>query len=186
LNSSAQSGDNPAGHEPNASTLEITLYNLALCDNLLETTRSVMRKPILLLSAAVLGLLASGCANTEAKFSRGVRDATEFARLGEIRRSMEQTYLLDGPEASYTTGFVKGFTKSLASTGVGVYEMVTAPFPPYDPPFPDYISPKPVYPDSYKPGIYNGSTYETDTYLGFSGGDVAPFIPGSRFFIFDN
>jgi len=164
----------------------MALYNLAPSDNLLATTKRAMRKSIFLLTAAVLGLLATGCANQEAKFSRGVRDATEFARLGEIRRSMEQTYLLDGPSASYTTGFVKGFTKSLASTGVGIYEIVTAPFPPYDPPFPDYLSPTPVYPDSYKPGVYNGSTYETDTYLGFSGGDVAPFIPGSRFFIFNN
>lgn len=145
-----------------------------------------MRKTTFLLSAAVLGLLASGCANTEAKFSRGVQNATEFARLGEIRRSMEQTYLTDGPSASYTTGFVKGFTKSLASTGVGVYEMVTAPFPPYDPPFPDYLSATPVYPASYSPGIFAGSTFQTGTSLGFSGGDIAPFVPGSRFFIFDN
>jgi hypothetical protein len=27
--------------------------------------------------------------------------------------------------------------------------------------------------------------FATDTNLGFSGGDVAPFIPGSRFRIFD-
>ena len=28
--------------------------------------------------------------------------------------------------------------------------------------------------------------FDTDTYTGFSGGDVAPFIPGSRFRVFDN
>jgi hypothetical protein len=28
--------------------------------------------------------------------------------------------------------------------------------------------------------------FDTDTYMGFSGGDVAPFIPGSRFRVFDN
>jgi len=135
---------------------------------------------------AVLALLATGCANTETKLGRGVRDVTEFARLGEIRRSMEQTYLTDGPEVSYTTGFIHGFTKSLALTGVGVYEIVTAPFPPYDPPFPDYLPANPVYPDSYAPRVYSGSTFETDTFVGFpGGGDVAPFIPGSRFFIFD-
>jgi len=135
--------------------------------------------------AGVLILLATGCANTETKFGRGLRDATEFARLGVIRRSMEQTYLTDGPEVAYTTGFVKGFTKSLALTGVGVYEMVTAPFPSYDPPFPDYLPANPVYPASYAPRVYAGSTFETDTHLGFPGGDVAPFIPGSRFSVFD-
>jgi hypothetical protein len=43
----------------------------------------------------------------------------------------------------------------------------------------------PQYPDSYRPGLISGSTFDTDTYTGFSGGDVAPFIPGSRFQIFD-
>lgn len=145
-----------------------------------------MRQSIfVLVTVGGLALLASGCANTESKFGRGLRDATEFARLGEIRRSMEQTYLTDGPEVSYTTGFVSGFTKSLALTGVGVFEMVTAPFPPYDPLFPDYLSATPVYPDSYSPRIIAGSTYETDTYIGFPGGQIAPFVPGNRFSIFD-
>jgi hypothetical protein len=98
---------------------------------------------------------------------------------------MEQTYLTEGPNVAYTTGFISGFTKSLARTGVGIYEIVTAPFPSYDPPFPDYLSPNTVYPDSYTPRVYAGSTFETDTHIGFSGGDVAPFIPGSRFSIFD-
>jgi hypothetical protein len=44
----------------------------------------------------------------------------------------------------------------------------------------------PVYPASYKPGILSDSIFATDTALGFSGGDVAPFVPGSRFKIFDN
>ncbi len=166
--------------------LEIALYNPALRANLLKTTERPMCKSISVpATLAVLALLATGCANTETKFSRGIRDVTEFARLGEIRRSMEQTYLTDGPEASYTTGFVKGFTKSLALTGVGVYEIVTAPFPSYDPPFPDYLPANPEYPDSYKPRIFAGSTYETDTFVGFPGGDIAPFVPGSRFSIFD-
>ena len=145
-----------------------------------------MRKSISVSAAAgLLVILATGCANTESKLGRGIRDVTEFARLGEIRRSAEQTYLTDGPEVAYTTGVIKGFTKSLALTGVGIYEIVTAPFPPYDPPFPDYLPANPVYPDSYTPRVFAGSTFETDTHIGFSGGDIAPFIPGSRFSIFD-
>jgi hypothetical protein len=30
------------------------------------------------------------------------------------------------------------------------------------------------------------SLFATDTAIGYSGGDVAPFIPGSRFRIFEN
>ena len=152
-----------------------------------------MRNSLLLLSvAAGLALFASGCASTEQgfafeqKFGRGLRNVTEFARGGEIRRSMEQTGLLDGPDMAYTTGFIRGFNKSLARTGVGIYEMITAPFPPYDPVFTDYMTVNPVYPDSYKPHLLADPTFGPDAALGFAGGDVAPIFPGSRFRIFDN
>ncbi len=147
---------------------------------------------ILLASLAVLALLASGCATPdqgfafEQKFGRGLRNITEFVRGGEIRRSMEQTALLDGPDMAYSTGFIRGFNKTLVRTGVGVYEMVTAPFPPYDPLFTDYMTVNPVYPDSYKPHLLADPTFGPDSSLGFSGGDVAPSFPGSRFRIFDN
>lgn len=145
-----------------------------------------MRKSIFTLAAVtVLGFLAAGCANTEAKLGRGMRNITELARGGEIRRSMEQTALFDGPDMAYTTGFLRGFNKSLVRTGVGVYEVLTAPFPPYDPVFTDYMTVDPVYPDSYKPKLLADPTFGPDTALGFSGGDVAPMIPGSRFRIFD-
>ena len=144
-----------------------------------------MRKTLPFLAALVVVVLASGCANVEQKFSRGCSNMTEFARLGEIRRSMEQTALFDEPGHHYTLGFVRGFDKSLVRTGVGVYEVVTCPLPPYDPVLTSYITPSPVYPDNYAPGIIAGSTFETDTHMGFSGGDVAPFIPGSRFRVFD-
>jgi len=146
----------------------------------------------LLASVAVLAFFASGCATTdqgfafEQKFGRGLRNITEFARGGEIRRSMEQTALMDGPDVGYTTGFIRGFNKTLVRTGVGVYEMVTAPFPPYDPVFTDYLTINPVYPDSYKPHLLADPTFGPDSSLGFSGGDVAPIFPGSRFRIFDN
>ena len=44
---------------------------------------------------------------------------TEFARLGEMRRSIEQTALFDQPGGHYATGFVRGLTKSLRPDGRG-------------------------------------------------------------------
>src|SRR5215831_12135802 len=144
-----------------------------------------MRKTLLLSSGLAVVILASGCANTERKFGRGRSNVIEPLRMGELRRSMEQTALFDGPDAGYATGFVKGLNRTLARTGIGVYEIVTAPFPPYDPVATSYLSPTPVYPDSYTPNIAEDSTFSTDANLGYSGGDVMPLVPGSRFRIFD-
>lgn len=148
-----------------------------------------MRKTLSLLAViATVGTLAPGCANfakTEQKFGRGMRNTFEIVRMGEFRRSLEQSSLFDGPDYGASTGFIKGLNRSLARTGLGVYEVVTAPFPPYDAPFPNYFAPGPVYPDNYTPGIIEDSTFATDSNLGFSGGDVAPMVPGSRFRIFD-
>lgn len=145
-----------------------------------------MRKTLPLLAAlAITGVLASGCANTERKFGRGMSNMMEPIRMGELRRSVEQTALFDGPDSAYTTGFVKGLNRTLARTGLGVVEVVTAPFPPYDPLLTRYLAPGPVYPDSYKPSLVEDSTFATDTDIGFSGGDVFPIFPGSRFRIFD-
>jgi len=157
-------------------------------------------------TAAALALTLAGCAGPEQKLGRGINNLTEFVRGGEIRRSMEQTALWDGTDAAYTTGFIRGFNRSLARTGIGLYEIVTAPFPPYGPLFtstnriyPDFtvknrnypwggmvLPEQPVYPAAYKPAILSDSIFATDTSLGFSGGDVAPMVPGSRFHIFDN
>ena len=145
-----------------------------------------MRKELSLLAAAVtMCALATGCANTEKKCGRGMTNLAEPLRMGEIRRSIEQAGLFGGPEAGYFTGFITGLNRTLARTGIGAYEIVTAPFPPYDPVCTDYLSPTPVYPDSYKPNLVEDSTFATDTNLGFSGGDIAPMIPGSRYRIFD-
>lgn len=135
---------------------------------------------------AVIALLVSGCAGPEAKLGRGMANVTEFARMGELRRSVEQTAVLDSPDAGYTVGVIHGFDRSVARTGLGIYDILTFPFPPYRPLFTRYISPEPVYPDSYKPGLIAGSTFNAHTYIGFSGGDVAPFVPGSRFKVFDS
>jgi putative exosortase-associated protein (TIGR04073 family) len=145
-----------------------------------------MRKTLPFLVIVVSStLLATGCANTEKKFGRGMTNIAEPLRMGEIRRSLEQTSLFAGPDAGYFTGFIKGLNRTLARTGIGAYEIVTAPFPPYDPVCTDYLSPTPVYPDSYTPNLVEDSTFSTDANLGFSGGDVMPLMPGSRFRIFD-
>jgi putative exosortase-associated protein (TIGR04073 family) len=138
-----------------------------------------------LATVVIAAVFSSGCARTEKKLGRGMSNMTEFARLGEMRRSIEQTGLFDQPGGNYATGFVRGLSKSIARTGVGVYEVVTAPFPPYDPVFTDYLSPSPGYPDNYRPDLIDDSLFATDTHMGFSGGDWAPFIPGSRFKVFD-
>jgi putative exosortase-associated protein (TIGR04073 family) len=138
-----------------------------------------------LATLAIAGVLSSGCANTEKKLGRGFSNMGEFARLGEIRRSVEQTTLFEQPGGHYATGFIRGLNKTFARTGVGIYEVVTCPFPPYDPVWTGYLSPNPVYPDNYRPDILDDALFATDTDMGFSGGDVAPYITGSRFKIFN-
>lgn len=136
----------------------------------------------LLGSVAALAILSAGCAGSERKLGRGMNNMTEFVRMGEIRRSMEQTSLWDGNEVAYTTGFIKGFNRSLCRTAVGTFEVLTFPFPSYD----ARIKPEdPVYPASYKPHFLADPSWGPDSALGFSGGDIAPMIPGSRFRVFD-
>ncbi|MGD0615550.1 MAG: exosortase system-associated protein, TIGR04073 family [Verrucomicrobiota bacterium] len=145
-----------------------------------------MRKALSLLAlVAAVGALASGCANTERKFGRGLDNSLDIVRCGEFRRTVEQTAILEGPDAGYTVGVVRGINRTLGRTGIGIYEMVTAPLPPYGPIFTDHFAPEPVYPDSFTPGLVADSMFATDTYLGFSGGEVMPFSPGSRFEIFN-
>jgi putative exosortase-associated protein (TIGR04073 family) len=150
-----------------------------------------MRNSILTVALAGLaGIFFSGCANTteniERKFSRGLNNSFEVVRIGEVRRSIEQTGVFHGHDAAMSSGFITGVNRSLARTGMGIWEMITAPFPPYDPQRTAYLAPSPVYPDNYTPGPLADSTFETDTNLGFAGGDIIPIIPGSRFRIFDH
>lgn len=146
-----------------------------------------MRNAITLL--AVLGLAAlftAGCAGPEQKFGRGLNNTLEIARWDEMSRSVEQTSLFQGTSVGFTTGLVDGFNRTMARTGIGIYEVVTAPIPPYHPICTKYLPVTSVGPDSYTPGLMEDSLFETDTYTGYAGGDVAPFVPGSRFSIFDN
>lgn len=134
--------------------------------------------------AAVIfsALLVTGCAGPEQKLGRGISNVTELTRMGELRRSVEQTAIWEGNEKAYTTGVIRGFNRSLVRTGVGLYEILTFPFPGYDPVF---LPADPVYPDSYTPNFIADPITSPDSALGFSGGDVVPFVPGSRFRIFD-
>ena len=135
-------------------------------------------------AAVAVAFLATGCAGPEQKLGRGINNVTEFVRGGEIRRSMEQTALWDGTDEAYTTGFIRGFNRSLVRTGVGAFEILTFPIPTptYEPIF---LPALPVYPDSYAPGLIADPTFGPDAQLGFSGGDIAPMIPGSRFHVYD-
>ena len=164
-----------------------------------------MRIVVSLLSAG-LALMFTGCAGPERKLGRGFNNLTEIARMGEMRRSVEQTVLWDSSTAGITTGFFRGFNRTVTRTAVGVYEVATFPLPPYGPVltpkyklYPDpsvrttaspwgglKLPERPVSPDSYRPNLISDALFSTDTSLGFSGGDVAPLIPGSRFRIFDN
>ncbi|MGO8765885.1 MAG: exosortase system-associated protein, TIGR04073 family [Limisphaerales bacterium] len=146
-----------------------------------------MRSAILLLSVlTIASLFTSGCAGPEQKFGRGMDNSFEIVRMGEFRRSIEQTALFDSPGEGYTAGAIRGLNRSLARTGVGIYEIVTAPLPPYGPVFTNYLSPHPVFPDSYKPRLISDTMFDTDTYMGYPTGDAAPWFPGSRFNVFDN
>ncbi|MDQ6632615.1 MAG: exosortase system-associated protein, TIGR04073 family [Verrucomicrobiota bacterium] len=138
-----------------------------------------------------VSLISFGCATAgpERKLGRGINNITELARGGEIRRSMEQTaFAGSSPEVAYTTGFIHGVNRSLARTFVGVYEVLTFPFPDHgrNDFSPVFTPENPVYPESYKPNIISETFFSPDSALGFGGGDIAPFIPGSRFRIFDN
>ena len=141
----------------------------------------------------VAALLLSGCAGPEQKLGRGINNLTEITRLGELRRSIEQTSVLDGRDLGYSTGVFHGIDRTAARTAAGFYEVATFPFPNhsprnYGPIFLSEDRPRnelPVYPDSYKPNWLSDQMTSPDTALGFGGGDMMPFVPGSRFHIFD-
>jgi putative exosortase-associated protein (TIGR04073 family) len=146
-----------------------------------------MRNTLFLLgSAALVALLGVGCKGPEQKLGRGMANATEVVRLGEMNRAVEQNGLFLGTDVGVTTGMVEGFDRTVARTGLGLFEILTFPIPPYRPLWTSYLAPAPQYPDAYGPSKYDTSTFNTDVTLGFSGGDLAPWVPGSRFRVFPN
>jgi len=138
-----------------------------------------------IVSAAAV--MTVGCAGPSQKLGRGIANVTEPIRMGELNRTMEQTYLSSGPDVAYTRGFVYGLGKTIGRTVVGAYEIVTFPIPDHGSEGygPILFPANPVYPDSYTPHVADSTTYQVDSNLGFGGGDVAPWFPGSRFYIFD-
>lgn len=130
---------------------------------------------------AIAVLLTSGCAGPEAKLGRGIRNTCEIVRLGGLRTSMEQTAVWNSPVEGCTTGVVKGLDLSLARTGIGIYEVVTFPIPPYHPVCTKYLSPLPTYPDNCQPALADDPLYHTDQHIGFSTGRAFGFFPGSQF-----
>ena len=149
-------------------------------------------KAFYFLSLIAVSSLVAGCAapeGPEQKLGRGMNNLVEFARMGELRRAMEQSAIFDTPGfGGITTGVIHGINRSFARTGAGLYEVLTFPIPnglngDYRPVF---HPADPVYPDSYKPDWIAETMLQPDTSMGFSGGDIAPYLPGSRFHIFDN
>jgi len=137
-------------------------------------------------SLTLVAVMAAGCAGPEEKMGRGISNFGEIVRGGEFERSVEQAGIFDGTDVGVSTGFIRGVDRTVARTGVGLYEIVTFPIPPYGPVCTDYLSPKPLYPDSFHPRKWSDATFDTDRQMGFSGGDVAPWFPGSRFRVFDD
>ncbi len=141
------------------------------------------------LAAATVVALTVGCAGPERKLGRGIMNLTEPMRAGEMRLSMEQTSLFENADRGYSVGFVQGLNRTFSRSLIGAYEILTFPFPGYDafnnnPLYPN-MPEHPVYPHNYKPQLWSDSAFETDTNVGFTGGDVAPWFPGSRFRVFE-
>jgi len=167
---------------------EIALYNRLILRKFGSANLKIenrMRKLIFPLAAVAVLLAAAGCQGPEQKLGRGLSNSYEIVRWGELRRSIELNTIEPTSGAGYY-GLIHGIDRSLARTGLGVVETITFPVttPDYKPMFTKYLAPDPVFPASYKPGRFSDSLFDTDTYTGFSGGDVAPFVPGSRFSIF--
>jgi hypothetical protein len=146
-----------------------------------------MLKTLPLFAAVVIaGALASGCASTQKKLALGMTNLGEVLRWGDLRRSMEQNAVFSPvPNAGgYTAGMSEGLPRSLGRIGIGAFQVVTCPIP-WEPGFTTYVATRPVYPDSYTPGLVEDALFSTDVNLGFSGGDAYPMFPGSRFRVFD-
>jgi putative exosortase-associated protein (TIGR04073 family) len=141
----------------------------------------------LFLTAGTAAIFCVGCAGPEEKLGRGLTNIGEVYRWSEMSRAIEQAGISDGPDFAPTTGVVRGATHSLRRTFVGLWEIATFPIP--NGKFKDYgpiLKPTaPGYPSSYRPGLFADSIFATDTSLGFSGGDIAPMFPGSRFKVYE-
>ena len=98
-----------------AKRRENALYKLCADDSFTQTELTMRISLSLSIASAAVALLAVGCAGPEQKLGRGFNNLTEFARMGELRRGVEQTALWDGAESGYTTGAIRGFNRSMAT-----------------------------------------------------------------------
>ena len=138
-------------------------------------------------SLVAVSAIVAGCAGPETKLGRGIANTTELTRMGEFQSSIEQETLWgQSPDVGLATGMVKGIDNTLKRTGLGIYEVVTFPFPPYHAVMTNYVSEYPAHVDGYVGGHISEGAFDVDSYTGFSGGEVAPFFPGSQFNVFDN
>jgi putative exosortase-associated protein (TIGR04073 family) len=151
------------------------------CEQQLNFMRNVF--PLLALFALVAAF-TSGCAGPEEKLGRGIRNTCEVGRMGELRNSMEQTAVWDSPQEACTTGVIQGVDHSIARTGIGLYEIITFPFPPYHPVCTGYVAANPVYPDNYRPNLPSDPLFQTDQHIGVTEGNSFSFVPGSQFDVF--
>jgi putative exosortase-associated protein (TIGR04073 family) len=140
-----------------------------------------------LMLPAMAALLLVGCAGPEQKLGRGLTNFGEIIRMGEMSRAREQAALFEGSDFANTTGVVRGFNATMKRTLYGAYEVVTFPLPNYkNKDYGPILKPvNPPFPASYRPGLSSDPTFNTDFALGFSSGDIVPFIPGSRFRVFE-
>ena len=160
-----------------------------------------MRKFATLLMATVTVALLTGCGGATRKLGRGINNFSEPFRMSEMTRSIEQTGLWEGPHTAYTTGVLRGFGRTMARSAIGISEILTFPIPTpdYDPYFfPEKWFEDPFkkveidpfradlnYPDNYRPQKHHSPIFATDTSVGFAGGELLPWIPGSRFRVFE-
>ncbi|MEN9574310.1 MAG: hypothetical protein RL514_2165 [Verrucomicrobiota bacterium] len=153
----------------------------------------------MLLAFALGAAVLTGCGGVERKLGRGMNNSMEIIRGGEMRRSIEQAGLWDGPDQAFSTGLVRGMGRTMARTAIGFSEIITAPFPPYEPYFfpekwfrdpttklrAEPFTADPAYPDAYRPRLFSDTIFHTDSRIGFAGGEVIPIVPGSRFRVFE-
>ena len=168
-------------------TIQIkTLYNHENLRRLAPELRHFMRNTLSLLALLGIAVALTGCAGSEEKMGRGMRNTFDIVRLADMRSSVEQAYVWNGPMSGATTGVIKGADRSIERTGLGIVEMITAPFPPYHPIFTKYIPAYPDYPDSFKPGLPDDPLFHTDIYTGYTGGGELNIVPGSTFDVFNH
>ena len=108
--------------------------------------------------------------------------------MGEMQHSVEQNAVFD-PPARHATGLIHGFDQSVYRHRAG--RLSDRHFPGRQPADANQLR---AETHSARERLIRTATirdcrlsrtFQTDTYTGFSGGDIVPFIPGSRFSVFD-